>query len=53
MNKSNIGEEYYQPDLYDDGFDSWQNTQTPEVNGNSMMNGQSERPFNSYERRGY
>ena len=53
MNKSNIGEEYYQPDLYDDGFDSWQNTQTTEINGNAMLNGQGGRRYNSYERQGY
>ena len=40
VSNTNIGEGYinYQPDPYDDGFDSWQNTQSPAMNDGSMTN---------------
>jgi hypothetical protein len=45
----------YQPDAgYDDEFDSWQNTQTPARNENTMIYGQGAHlQHNSYQQPGY
>jgi hypothetical protein len=53
VSKTNIGDSYinYQPDQYDDGYDSWQNTQSPFMNDNKMTNEQGD--YASYQRQSF